>query len=85
MGNLKGKNPTKIAQYRLLECNDQRTRSHKRERPNLKHKSQNTKDTSPHPSPSFLLSLLHNTSVSVSINEGDPLSIYTNLPTDILP
>ena len=32
--NPKGKNPKKLPQYRLPECNAQRTRSHKRERPN---------------------------------------------------
>ena len=55
----------KLHQYRLPECNDQRTRSD-RERPNPKHKSQNTKDTSPPPSLS-LLSLSCVTQVCVSV------------------
>ena len=32
LGNSKGKNPAKLPQYRLPECNGQRTWYHKRER-----------------------------------------------------
>ena len=35
--------------------------------------------------PSFFLSLAQYMSVSMCINEGGRLPIYTNLPTDILP
>ena len=53
----KRRKPTKLPQYRLPKHNYQITRSHKRDRPNPKHKSQKTKDTCPPPYLSFLIPL----------------------------
>ena len=57
-----------------------------RERPNPKHKSQNTKDTSPRPSLSLLLSLSCTIQVCecVQMREGASLFIL-KFPTEILP